>query len=217
MERHVLVVLAHPDDESFGCGGQILLHSRAGTPVTYVCATRGEMGRRMGSPTFATRETLRDLRTRELRAACDVLGVKDLRHLDIWDKTVEFVDPELLARRVRAIIEEVNPSLIITFHPIHGGHPDHNAIGAATIEAVRSLPPERRLVVKCMLNWRIVEKLQMPVEIVDISATVEGKWAAIAAHTSQSQNMESMWPQDPALRERMQAERQRERYYTYPF
>ncbi|MDB5084113.1 MAG: bacillithiol biosynthesis deacetylase BshB2, partial [Bacilli bacterium] len=58
MERHVLVVLPHPDDESFGTAGAIALYTQAGIPVTYVCGTLGEMGRNMGRPFFANRETL---------------------------------------------------------------------------------------------------------------------------------------------------------------
>jgi LmbE family N-acetylglucosaminyl deacetylase len=41
----LLVVLAHPDDESMGTGGLILRHSRADVEVNLICATRGEKGR----------------------------------------------------------------------------------------------------------------------------------------------------------------------------
>ena len=44
MERHVLVVLPHPDDETFGAGGVIAFYTKQGVPVTYVCATLGQMG-----------------------------------------------------------------------------------------------------------------------------------------------------------------------------
>lgn len=58
-ESHVLVVMAHPDDETFAVGGTIALYTQAGVPVTYACATGGEMGRRMGKPAFTNREQLR--------------------------------------------------------------------------------------------------------------------------------------------------------------
>lgn len=140
MERHLLVVFPHPDDETFACGGTIASHAAAGTPVTYLCATRGEMGRRMGKPAFATRESLPLLREQELRQACAALGIADLRLLGICDKTVEFLDPAALAARIGAVIDEVRPSLVLTFHPVHGGHPDHCAVGAATVQAVAARP-----------------------------------------------------------------------------
>ena len=74
--RHLLVVLPHPDDESFSSGGTIAMHADAGVPVTYLCGTYGDMGRNMGRPFFANRETLRDVREGELREACRILGAK---------------------------------------------------------------------------------------------------------------------------------------------
>jgi len=221
MNSHLLVVLAHPDDETFGCGGTIALHSKAGTPVTYVCATRGEMGRRMGNPTFATRESLGDLREHELRAACDALGIADLRLLNIWDKTVEFVDQEQLAGRIGAIIAEIKPSLIITFHPKHGRHPDHNAIGLATVRAVAALAPDQRPPVHCLKSsWNDV-KLDLEVVEYAISEVMLVKQAAFDAHRSQSEGMlagiERRFENDPAGLQDYREKRKREQYWVYRF
>jgi bacillithiol biosynthesis deacetylase BshB2 len=221
MERHVLVVLAHPDDESFGAGGTIALHSRRGTPVTYVCATRGEMGRHMGRPPFANRETLPILREQELRTACQALGIGDLRLLGIRDKTVEFVEPQWLADRVRAVIDEVHPSLVITFHPQHGNHPDHNAIGAATIRAVAAMPTQRRPVVNCIKNqWAGVE-LDLETVTVDISSVLDVKEAAIRAHRSQSEGIVASWEarfkDNPEALAAFMAARTKEYYWVYKF
>lgn len=221
MERHVLVVLAHPDDETFACGGTIATHAAAGTPVTYVCGTRGEMGRRMGRPAFATRESLPDLRVRELRAACAALGISDLRLLGIWDKTVEFRDQDELAARIGAVIAEVRPSLIITFHPLHGGHPDHNAMGAATIRAVAALPPEQRPRVHCCLGLGQARKLyqgeplDVPVESVTIELVADRKRAAIEAHRSQSEGMAADFTKDPIQQQWLATRFQVEHFTVY--
>src|SRR5690606_15540329 len=105
-ERHLLVVLAHPDDESFGCAGRIALLTRQGVPVTCVSATSGQMGRNMGDPPIATRESLPALREQEYREALGILGVRDVHLLRLWDKTVAFTDPEGLADRVSAILND---------------------------------------------------------------------------------------------------------------
>src|SRR5438034_7628909 len=42
IDKRVLVIAAHPDDELLGCGGTIALHRRAGHPVTAVIACEGE-------------------------------------------------------------------------------------------------------------------------------------------------------------------------------
>ncbi|MBE3589222.1 MAG: bacillithiol biosynthesis deacetylase BshB2 [Firmicutes bacterium] len=211
----LVVVLAHPDDESFACGGVMALHAAAGAPVTYVCATRGEMGRNMGRPPLATRETLASLRERELVAACAALGVHDVRFLGLWDKTVEFVDREALVEAVRAILLEMEPVRLITFHPRFGGHPDHEAVGAAALEAVRRLPAERRPVVWCPIVPAAEGDAGLPVETVDIRAVGERKMAALRAHRSQTANWEARAEADPELRARMERMRSEERFWVY--
>lgn len=221
MERHLLVVLAHPDDESFACGGTIALHSRAGTPVTYVCATRGEMGRRMGQPPRTTRESLADLREQELRAACRALGIGDLRLLGIRDKTVEFVDSQALARRIGAILDEVQPSLVITFHPQYGAHPDHNAIGAATIRAVSERPAASRPPVHCVRNPLLRVEVDLPEITVDITPVRAAKEAALVAHASQTEGMADLhrdrYKNEPEQLARLERRMKQEHFWVYAF
>ncbi|MFZ5815976.1 MAG: bacillithiol biosynthesis deacetylase BshB2 [Bacillota bacterium] len=217
MHRHILVIMPHPDDETFAVGGTIALYAREGVPVTYVCGTRGEMGRNMGRPPFATRESLPDLRERELREACRILGITDLRFLGIRDKTTEFLDPDELAARLRVIIEEIRPSLIITYHPLYSVHPDHMALGAATVRAVAQMEPAERPPVHTRAFGKASAALGDPDLVVDTSAVWETKLAAIKAHRSQSENMLAKMESDPALRERMSRERSQERYWIWKF
>ncbi|AOH54762.1 hypothetical protein ABE28_010405 [Peribacillus muralis] len=129
--KKVLVVLAHPDDETFLCGGTIAALSERNVHITLLCATKGEMGRRMGNPIFATRESLPELRVSELKNACEELGINDLKFLHLRDKMVEFESDNSLAVRIVKVIREIQPDALITFHERFGGHPDHCAIGRA--------------------------------------------------------------------------------------
>ncbi len=217
MKEHLLVIMPHPDDETFAVGGTIALHARRGVPVTYVCGTRGEMGRRMGRPPFATRESLPVLREKELREACRILGITDLRFLGLWDKTVEFEDPEALAARLKAIIEEIRPSLIITYHPDYSVHPDHMALGRATIRAVELLPPEERPPVHTRAFGKASAVLGEPDLVVDVRPVWETKLAAIRAHRSQSQLVLDRAAADPEEQERLRRERELERFYVWKF
>ena len=79
----LLVVLAHPDDESL-IGGTMAHYTDAGIPVTMLCATRGEVGE-IAPGTGATPETLAAYREQELRDACALLGVQDVRFLSFRD------------------------------------------------------------------------------------------------------------------------------------
>ncbi|MFS8640416.1 MAG: bacillithiol biosynthesis deacetylase BshB2 [Symbiobacteriaceae bacterium] len=215
MKEHLLVIMPHPDDETFATGGTIALYAQRGVPVTYVCGTRGEMGRRMGRPPFATRESLPELREKELREACRILGITDLRFLGLWDKTVEFEDPDVLAARLMAIIAEIRPSLIITYHPEYSVHPDHMALGRATIRAVAQLPPDERPPVYTRAFGKASKVLGEPDVVVDVRPVWDIKLAAIRAHRSQSELM--LAENDPEAQERLRRHRETETYYVWKF
>ncbi|KKK38021.1 deacetylase [Mesobacillus campisalis] len=216
-EQHVLVVFPHPDDEAFGVSGTIASHINMGTPVTYACLTLGEMGRNMGNPPFATRETLPNIRKHELKEAARVLGITDLRMLGYRDKTVEFEDPDKLIGQITDMIEELNPSLIISFYPGYSVHPDHEATGEAVVAAVAKLPAGQRpkLHLVAFANNTIDELGEADI-VHDISAVADQKLAAIKAHQSQTQYMidamaEGLKNKDPQVMTRLTFEQ----FYTY--
>ncbi|TLS35455.1 bacillithiol biosynthesis deacetylase BshB2 [Pseudalkalibacillus caeni] len=190
MEKHVLVVFPHPDDEAFSTAGLMIQHTNQGIPVTYACATLGEMGRNMGNPFFATRETLPEIRKKELRDACAVMGIRDLRMLGFRDKTLEFENQELLIKTIGEVIDETNPSLVITHYPGYGIHPDHDACGAATVQAVRLIPEEKRPKLYCLPITRDREEvLGEPDVRIDVSDVIDRKIEALKAHRSQTEGM----------------------------
>lgn len=186
-ERHVLLVFPHPDDEAFTCAGIVRMYANMGVPVTYTCLTLGEMGRNLGNPPFATRESLPEIRRIELKAAADAMGISDLRMLGFRDKTIEFEDDEKMVQLVTGFIEELNPSLIVTFMPGFSVHPDHEATARAVVEAVRRIPKqERPKIWACAFANDTVEKNGEPHITVNISEVKNDKVAALRAHASQT-------------------------------
>ncbi|MDR6999428.1 bacillithiol biosynthesis deacetylase BshB2 [Neobacillus niacini] len=218
-ERQVLVVFPHPDDEAFGVSGTIATHVENGTPVTYACLTLGEMGRNMGNPLFTNRENLPKIRKEELKNAANALGIQDLRMLGFRDKTVEFEDEEKLTNVISSLIDELNPSLIITFYPGYSVHPDHEATGAAVVRAVERIPAAARPKLHCVaFSNNCLEELGEPDIINNISAVADKKLAAMKAHRSQTEQMlgdmtEKLKNQDPQAL----AWINNERFWTYKF
>ena len=189
-EKHVLVVFPHPDDESFGAGGTIAQYKKSGIPITYACLTLGEMGRNMGKPPFATRESIPQLRKQELYDACQILGIEDLRLLGYRDKTIEFEEEGKIVKEIKAIINELQPSLIITHYPGHGVHPDHDATGRAAVEAVRQLPKQDRPKLYCIAISKNRETVLGKPEVVNnVEDTMNIKVESIRAHRSQTEAM----------------------------
>lgn len=216
-ERHVLIVLPHPDDEAFGISGSISLYREMGVPVTYACLTLGEMGRNLGNPPYATRETLPQIRKEELIKACEAIGIDDLRMMGFRDKTIEFEDDEKMVQLVTDLIKETNPSLIISFYPGLSVHPDHDATARAVVRAVRRMEPEKRptLYTVAFAN-NTKEVLGEPDIIHDISGAFDKKLAALNAHASQTVWMmkeveEKLAAGDPETDKWIRYER----FYTY--
>jgi LmbE family N-acetylglucosaminyl deacetylase len=135
----VLVVMAHPDDESMGCAGLILRHTRAGIPVNLICATRGEAGW-MGKPTGAKREDLAQIRTGELEEAAAALAIRGVELWDYPDGGVNNRDQQEVTQRIWEQISKLHPKAVVGWGPDGGyGHPDHIAIGACTDSAVNAM------------------------------------------------------------------------------
>jgi LmbE family N-acetylglucosaminyl deacetylase len=139
-EKRLLVAVAHPDDETFGMGGTMARCTEEGWQVTVVCATRGEVGE-ISDPALATPETLGSVREQELRDACRVLGVDDVRFLDYRDSGMEGTaenadpralcnaDPERVVNDFAKVIRDTRPAVVLTWDPSGGyGHPDHRAV-----------------------------------------------------------------------------------------
>ena len=120
----MMVILAHPDDESFPIGGTIAKSVAEGKYVHLVVATRGEAGipNRTEAETAVIRET-------ELRRACTELGIQQLTFLDYVDGNLVDISDETGATRLLDVMRQSLPDLVITFGPDGiSGHPDHLAI-----------------------------------------------------------------------------------------
>ncbi len=131
--------MAHPDDESMGCGGLILRHTRAGIPTHLICATHGEAGW-MGKPLGAKKENLAEIRYGELEAAAAALALSGVELWDYPDGRVNKEDQQEITERIWQEISRLRPRAVVGWGPDGGyGHPDHIAIGACTDTALSAM------------------------------------------------------------------------------
>jgi LmbE family N-acetylglucosaminyl deacetylase len=139
----LLVVVAHPDDETFGCGSVLLHAASRGADTAVCCLTRGEAGQpRAGSG--ITRDELPTVREAELRAAAAALGVRTVTLLGFRDSDMEGEPhPDALvaaplaevAAAIREVIEGFRPHVVVTLDA-SDGHRDHAHVRDATVAAV---------------------------------------------------------------------------------
>lgn len=141
--QHLLAVVAHPDDETFGMGSLLGMATRAGVRVTVACATRGEAGDPVPGSVGEGRN-LAEVREEELREAAAMLGVGDVVAWD-WHDSDMAGDPapgtlcaapiDEVVSTVAALVEERRPTMVVTLDG-SDGHRDHVCIRDATLAAV---------------------------------------------------------------------------------
>jgi len=195
-QESVLVVLAHPDDPEFFCGGTLALWADQGREIQYCLLTRGERG---GDQAGIEPAALASLREAEQRAAARIIGVRKVEFLDQPDG---YLIPDLnLRRQVVRVIRRTAPDVVVTCDPTnlfpsdrYLNHPDHRAAGQVVLDAVfpaagsamffpellseEGLAPHR-------VRQVFVALTQVPNTMVDVTATVQRKIAALREHRSQ--------------------------------
>ena len=140
----LLLVMAHPDDESMGTGGLVLRHTRAGVMTHLICATYGEKGW-MGKPPGAKKEDLAEIRARELEEAASALAIGGVELWDYPDGGVRESDQQEITQRIWEQISRVRPRAVVGWGPDGAyGHPDHISMGACTDAAVAAMTEGER-------------------------------------------------------------------------
>ncbi|MEJ7783748.1 MAG: PIG-L deacetylase family protein [Solirubrobacteraceae bacterium] len=123
----LVAVVAHPDDEALIAGGTLALAARAGLPTGAVSLTRGELGP-ISDPALATRETLGDVRERELADAGAALGLGWTACLRVPDGELAWAEHDAVASALASLLAPQRPAALLTFGD-DGlyGHLDHVA------------------------------------------------------------------------------------------
>jgi LmbE family N-acetylglucosaminyl deacetylase len=189
-----LVVEPHPDDLPFFCGGTVAKLLAEGHEVSTLVVTDGEQGTL--NLAYDTDEKLAAVMREEERAACKILGVRDIKFLGLKN---HFQEPthELREKIVRHI-REIQPAAVFTLDPWNfDENPDHRAVGQVVLEACsfahfHLFHPEHleEGLRTAMVAKVILGKTPNPNAYVDISAYIEKKIEAILCYKSQLELMQ---------------------------
>ena len=155
----LLLVHAHPDDETLNTGATMARYAAAGVPVTLVTCTLGQCGEVMSPGLDLTPDQVGEHRRGELAAAMAELGVTDHRLLGdgrwrdsgmVWvrpgiagvapgadPRSFALADVEEAAAALAPVLAQVRPRAVVTYDPGGGyGHPDHVQAHRVTMRAV---------------------------------------------------------------------------------
>src|SRR3954453_6761367 len=154
--RRLLLVHAHPDDETIGTGATMAKYASENALVTLITCTRAEEGEVLGPELERTAadqdDQLGPRRVNELAAACEALVVEDLRFLGgagrwrdsgmmgletnnrpncFWQADLDEATLELVR-----VFREVRPQVVVTYDENGAyGHPDHIQAHRVTVRA----------------------------------------------------------------------------------
>jgi LmbE family N-acetylglucosaminyl deacetylase len=212
--ERALVVAAHPDDPEFGFGATVAKLARDGVEVTYVICTDGSQG---GEDPSVPDEELTATRYAEQRAAAEILGVREVVFLGFRDGHIY---PTLDLRKcITREIRRHRPDVVMTHYPtravsirIGASHPDHIAVGEATMAAVypdSRNPRAYRELLDEGFEPHVVKEVWLPGfedadHFVDVTGLLDLKLQAILAHKSQFQKERPPeWDPEKWIRERM--------------
>ena len=191
--RRILVVVAHPDDAEFGCGGSVARWVAERRQVFYCILTNGNKG---SDDPAMTPDRLAAIREDEQRAAARTLGVKDVAFLGYPDGELE--DTREARHDVVREIRRFRPDRVVTQNPFptlnpYAGHRDHRHAGRLALDAVYPYARDRlhfpEILAEGFKPHKVREVYVMghsePDVVVDISGTMEQKLAALRCHASQ--------------------------------
>lgn len=209
----LLLIVPHPDDEVFGCGGLFTNMAAHGKRVATLTMTRGGAGRTLD---VCTREQLKDVREAELRAALSVLGVQDVH---IWDypdfvpaadrgmeanEGLRGIPQAEIVPRITELVERLAPRVVITFPPNgSNGHPDHVVTHSLAtkglaearhkVERLYFFASERPYAGASPQGFlpaeRIREEHLPPTHYVEVGRAIENKLRAMGQHETQARSV----------------------------
>ena len=199
----ILVIFPHPDDESFLCGGTIAKYAHSGRADVFLYTlTRGESSRNARILGITPGE-LAALRSREVAAAADILGVREFVQGDYPDGGLRDYDPRILETDFERMMRRFEPHVVVTFD-VQGGsvHPDHiiahHVVKRVFVTLRESQPSLRRLCFSALPHERTVHwprrVFGFPPErihaVIDVSEYSAIERAAVHAHVSVRRDVE---------------------------
>ncbi len=196
--KKVLVIVAHPDDAELSSAGTLIKWIAKGCQARYVVCTTGDKGTKDASVTpFQLAET----REKEQREAARVLGVEGISFLRHADGSLE--NNTGFRNEIALLIRKFQPEIIITHDPWrpYQIHPDHRAVGFATVDAVVVARDHLFLPAFLEVELHAHAPLELyftfpptPDYVVDITDVMEKKLEALEKHKSQLERIPD-WPE----------------------
>ncbi len=180
--KKILVVCAHPDDETLGMGGTIALHTQKNENVFVLIVSEGESARGEKISKIAQRK-------KQSENACKLLGVKKIKFLDYEDQKLDTVPLSELSQKIETVIKDWKPNVVYT-HFWNDINQDHRQVYEATSIAVRPLPKSKisQFIVfetPSSTEWGSKKKSFSPNLFIDVTKVIKKKLQAFTKYKNE--------------------------------
>lgn len=152
--KNILVLCAHPDDESLGLGGTLAIHNIQKDNVHVRIFTTGQFGRDESKKGIENRKV-------QCKKACKILGVKSVEFLEYDDQKLESINLTELTSHIESFMKKLNPDTIYT-HFWGDMNQDHRRIYDATIIGTR---PQKNSKLKELICYETPSSTDNPLEM----------------------------------------------------
>ena len=132
-KKKVLIIVAHPDDESFGCGGLIKKLIKKKNEIFAISFTNG-----LGSRNKTSNKKIIDRKKASIEAS-KILGFKWLAQYDFPDNELNKINFLEIIKKIEIFKKKINPHIVLT-HNFTDLNIDHRLVAEATLTAFRPEP-----------------------------------------------------------------------------
>ena len=184
-KKKILIIVAHPDDESFGCGGLIKKLKKKKNKIFVVSFTNGVSSRNKAS--------IKKINNRKIASikASKILGFKWLAQYNFPDNELDKISLLEIIKKIESHKKKINPHIVLT-HNFTDLNVDHRLIAEATLTAFRPEPKQQleefiTFEVPSATDFRLLknQKNFLPNYFVDIKDELKFKIKAIKAYKNE--------------------------------
>jgi LmbE family N-acetylglucosaminyl deacetylase len=187
MNKSILIIAAHSDDEVLGCGGTIARHVDEGDIVNVIFISDG-----VGSRTNLTQKSLFDRENAALNAK-NILGISNIKYLGFPDNKLDSIPILEIIKELEIAINIFQPNIIYTHH--YGDlNVDHRLTHQAVLTACRPFPESLitkiyTFEVMSSTDWALTGSFQfIPNTYINITNYIEKKKQALLAYSLEMRN-----------------------------
>lgn len=178
----ILVICAHPDDESLGLGGTLCSHVKKGDKINLLIFTDGESARGKSKSKIKIRQN-------QAKKAGKELGIKKIKFLNYKDQQLDIIPVKDLSKKIEDEIKEFSPNIIYT-HYWEDVNQDHRRIYEATLIACRPVPKSSIKEILCYetpssTEWGNPLKNNQPNVFVNIEKFINKKIKAVENYSDE--------------------------------